>query len=242
VRRLARHASCVVAQSHDTASNLRTYYTPEIVPEIIPLGIPRPAIPERDRAALGLEEDAFVAVAVGRLVVRKAVDRLIQVFAKAGIPGGRLLIMGDGPEKHRLEAETMRLGIGDAVKFLGFVSDELKYRYLAAADVYASTSLHEGFGLVFLEGAAAGLPVVCYNHGGQTDFLVDGKTGYLVEAGDEATLTQRLLELSSNPALRTQLGHGAREVAEAFMIDRCAAQYEDLFERVSADSKAYRPS
>jgi glycosyltransferase involved in cell wall biosynthesis len=238
VRHLARSAESTVAQSTDTASNLRTFFTPELQAAIIPLGIPRPSVPARDRKSLGLSENAFVIASVGRLVPRKAVDRLLHVFANAGIPDSCLVIMGDGSELPSLKAMASTLGITEKVRFPGFVSDADKYRFLAAADAYVSTSLHEGFGLVFLEGAAAGLPVLCYNHGGQTDFLVDGQTGYVVEAGDEASMTKHMLELAANRRLLSKLGEGARNMAETYMIDRCAEQYERLFDQIIAS----RPS
>jgi glycosyltransferase involved in cell wall biosynthesis len=234
VRHIARSADATVAQSTDTASNLRTYYTPELEAAIIPLGIPRPLVPARDRTSLGLSENAFVIACVGRVVPRKAVDRLLHVFANARIPDSCLVVMGDGSELPSLQALASSLGIAEKVRFPGFVTDADKYRYLAAADAYVSTSLHEGFGLVFLEGAAAGLPVLCYNHGGQTDFLVDGETGYLVNAGDEAALTRRLVDVAADRALLSRLGEGARAMAEVYMIDRCAEQYERLFDQIIA--------
>jgi len=105
---------------------------------------------------------------------------------------------------------------------------------LAMSDLYVSTSQHEGFGLVFVEGMAAGLPVVCYDHGGQTDFLESGRTGYVVPLNDLEAFGQRCRELIDDQALRRRMGEENRRRAEPMFADQCAKQYEALFEQVVA--------
>jgi glycosyltransferase involved in cell wall biosynthesis len=98
------------------------------------------------------------------------------------------------------------------------------------SDLYVSSSQHEGFGLVFLEGMAAGLPVVCYDHGGQTDFLVDGETGYLVRLNDKETLARRIRDLVIDRALRQKIADNNRTLVERYFIESMAEAYEALFE------------
>ncbi len=79
---------------------------------------------------------------------------------------------------------------------LGRVSEELKFQYLNASDVYFSTAIHEGFGIVFLEAMECGLPVICYNRGGQVDFLSNENTGYLIKLGDADSFYDNLIKFT----------------------------------------------
>ena len=132
---------------------------------------------------------------VGRLVARKALDQLVDIVAGLREQRVKLLVIGTGPEEASLNAKVAELGLDGHVLFLGGLSDQEKFDVLGMSDLYVSSSQHEGFGLVFLEGMAAGLPVVCYDHGGQTDFLEDGATGYLVPLNDREKLGNCIREL-----------------------------------------------
>ena len=91
----------------------------------------------------------------------------------------------------RFAQRAAELGVAQRVHLLGQVSEADKYAALAIADAFVSTSQHEGFGLVFLEAMACGLPVVCYDRGGQTDFLTSGETGFVVQAQRRRSLSAR---------------------------------------------------
>lgn len=238
VRQLLRSADGVVAQSGNTRDNVRTYYDDTVPTELIPLGIPRPQIPERDRAALGVSEDEFVMVTVGRLVARKAVNQLISIMASTAVAHTRLVIIGDGPQREQLEAQAATLGVAERVRFVGNVDDDAKYAWLAAADAFVSTSQHEGFGLVFLEAMAASLPVICYDNGGQTDFLRDGETGFVVGLNRESDFADAIERLYREPAIRARQAASNRALVEQYFIDSCAQRYEALFERVVAERQA----
>jgi glycosyltransferase involved in cell wall biosynthesis len=85
---------------------------------------------------------------------------------------------------------------------------------------------------VFLEAMAAGLPVVCYDHGGQTDFLEDGKTGRVLRLEDEDAMVAALDELAADRGARERIRAFNREKVEDYFIDTCARRYEALFEEV----------
>ena len=124
-------------------------------------------------------------MSIGRVVKRKAYDVLIQAVASLGEKSKvKLVIVGDGPERPVLEMLADELGIKEKVVFTGFVSNEEKYAYLSSADLFALTSLHEGFGIVFMEAMYCGLPIVCTNHGGQVDFLESEKNALLIDVND----------------------------------------------------------
>jgi glycosyltransferase involved in cell wall biosynthesis len=229
IRRLLLRADALVGQSRNTLHNVAQIYGVRRDSELIPLGIDRPPQLERRRAELGLPEDAFVMATVGRVVARKATPQLVRALKAADRPRAHLLVVGDGPDAANVRAEAQGLGIADRVHLLGQVSEEQKYRALAAADVFVSATQHEGFGLVFLEAMAYGLPVVCYDHGGQTDFLVEGETGSVVPLNDLERFTRALITLHDRPDERERMSRHNRRLIEDYFIDKCAERYETLF-------------
>lgn len=198
--------------------------------EIVPLGIRQPAVEPATRADLGLAEHVFLGVTVGRLVRRKAVDVLLRALTLPGAEGVHLAVIGAGPELESLQRLAHALGLGGRVRFLGRVDETRKWQVLGAGDVYLSSTMHEGFGLVYLEAMAAGLPVITPNYGGQVDFLRDGETGFLVDPGDPVLLAQALGRLRAQPELAARMRRTNLERSGEHRIERCAAAYERLFQ------------
>jgi glycosyltransferase involved in cell wall biosynthesis len=231
VRRLLRRADAVVGQSRNTLDNMRRFYAPELQGVQIPLGIRRPEAGTAARSDYGCQESDVLLVTVGRLIARKGLDQLIGMMSALGDPKIRLLIMGAGPQEHFLRQEVSTRRLTGQVLFLGHVPEAEKFRILRMCDVYVSTSQHEGFGLVFLEAMACGLPVICYDHGGQTDFLRDQENGYLLPLNDVDLYAERCQRLVSNLELRKTMGAYNRQQVEDYYIDNCASRYASLFER-----------
>jgi glycosyltransferase involved in cell wall biosynthesis len=231
IRYLLNAADEVVGQSRDTVRHVADIYRVARPVELIPLGIERP--PPWDagdtRKRLGIPADGFVMVTVGRLVARKSAVQLVQALAACARADAHLIVVGDGPDSDALRSAAAGAGVEQRVHLLGYVSDAIKYQALAAADVFASTSQHEGFGLVFLEAMAFGLPVVCYDRGGQTDFLKSRETGHVAKLNDLADFTRALVQLHDEPAMRREIGKNNRQRVEDFFIDRCAERYEAVF-------------
>lgn len=240
VRRLLLDADRVVGQSRNTVDNVGRYYTDRVEPLRIPLGIRRPPPGTAARADYGLRAEDFVLVTVGRLVARKAVDQLIDVLAQMGGRCPHLLVIGEGPQLEGLRARAAAAGVADRVQFLGRVAEAEKFALLRMADAFVSTSQHEGFGLVFLEAMACGLPVLCYDYGGQSDFLADGETGALVALNDQAAFRAACRRYAEDPELTARIGAENRRRVESYFIDRCAARYEALFREV-VEARRGRP-
>jgi len=230
VKSVLNQASAVVAESDDLCQRTETIYHPRRAPLCIPLGFRPPAFTPVPRAELGLEEDAVYAVAVSRLVARKAYPDLLRAFARCATPGLRLLVAGDGPERGALEALCRELGIADRVRFFGQVTEEEKYRLLSAADFFALASQHEGFGIVFQEAMHCGLPVATTNVGGQTDFLFHGENALLSAPGDRESLARHLDALAADADLRRRMGALNRERIREHHIDRVVERYVELME------------
>jgi glycosyltransferase involved in cell wall biosynthesis len=237
VRRLLLQADCIVGQSRNTLENVRKFYAPEIEGIQIPLGIRRPHIETVSRRDLGFADDDILLVTVGRLVSRKAIHQLISMIARIEHANVRLLVLGTGPLGQQLSECARRLNVEERVHFLGYVNETEKFRILKVSDIFVSTSQHEGFGLVFLEAMASGLPVVCYDHGGQTDFLENGKTGYVLPLNDELAFLEHCRQLASATNTRKEMGKTNLGRVEEYFIDRCARHYEEVFEDLIAQSR-----
>jgi glycosyltransferase involved in cell wall biosynthesis len=188
----------------------------------VPSGVPttelRAAAPPRGeaRARLGLDPDAFIVVALGRLVPIKGFDLLARALPAliAQIPSARVLLVGDGAERAHLGAIAASMGVAERLRMTGETTDVASY--LAAADVVAVPSRNEGMGRVIVEAMALGLPVVATTVGGIPDVVTDGECGRLVEPEDVDALAAALIELGRDPALRRKLSEAAVRRAEAF--------------------------
>jgi glycosyltransferase involved in cell wall biosynthesis len=229
VRWVLRWADRVAAQSQNTADNARRIYGYEKEITIIPHGLKEPVLPPFSRKELGLSDDQIVLVTVGRLIARKVNHHLIEILSRINNPNLVLVLLGEGPARTTLLELAERLRVENRVIMPGFVSEERKYQYLQAADLFVSTTSHEGFGLMYVEGMFCRLPIITYDHGGQSDFLQDGKTGFLVPLNDQDRFRQRLECLIQNPELRTTMGDYNLALSRRFTVEHCASRYEHIF-------------
>ena len=237
VQAILNRSTCVLAQSADTRRRALGRYKINKDVSIIPWGLKQPIFEEPSRAEFGLAEDDFVIIAVGRLVKRKGLDCLVQAIARTGISSVKLLIVGDGPERERLESLAGDLGVRNRIDFLGPVAESKKFQYLSASDLFVLPSLHEGFGIVFLEAMHCGLPVITTDCGGQTDFLRDGHNGYLVPVNDVQALADKISMLLRDSGLRTIIGQQNKQDVTRFSIASTAERYEEVFEQAAIGSK-----
>lgn len=160
---------------------------------------------EAARAELGVEGDQFLFGSVGRLIPKKRFDLLLR--ALAGLPDARLLLIGGGRERARLEALATQLGIVDRVRFVGHVDNAS--RLLRAFDAFVLPSgAEEAFGIALLEAMLAGVPVLASDAPGPSEVL--GETGTQFPDGDEAGLTEALRNMfAASGTVREQLASAA---------------------------------
>jgi len=229
VRSVLRKANRHTAISRDIETRTRDIYGFDRTIDVISLGITEPMFEPRTRQDLGLQGDVTYLVSVGRIVRRKDYPSLLAALKKVERDDVHLLLLGDGPERSNLEALSKQLGIAERVQFRGFVSEEEKYQLLAAADVFVLTSLHEGFGLVYLEAMHCGLPIIASRTGGQIDFLTEGETGYLAQTGDAESLASALRRMLAKPEIRAAMGERNRELVKSYYASATAGRYEQLF-------------
>ena len=182
------------------------------------------------RSFLNVTNDACLIGTVGRLIPVKGYETLLE--AVAGIElDFRLLIMGDGPLKDRLERASLELGLADKVKFLGFVSDVS--RMLSGLDIFVLPTLGEGFGLVLLEAMAHRLPIVSTNTMAVPEIVGDQKTGILVPPRDVSDLKEAIELLIRAADQRAKMGkRGWEKLIRMFSVDKMVYQTGSLYQEL----------
>jgi phosphatidylinositol alpha-1,6-mannosyltransferase len=234
--RALRDADLIVANSESTRREtlrlcresgvpLRLDRFPVITPGV-DTGLFRPA--ERPRERGGVRDRTLISVT--RLTPQKGVDRVVRVLPAIleEFPGTRYLIRGDGPHRPFIERLVRRMGLERLVRFLDPVPYEELPGLYARGDLFllpgrrdAETGEAEGFGTVFLEAAACGLPVIGGRVGGAVEAVEDGVTGYLVDPEDDEALRRRIVRLLRDDRLAREMGRrGRARVVESFGWER----------------------
>ena len=163
-------------------------------------------------------------VTVGRLVPWKRVDQVIEAVAKIDQAG--LVIVGDGPERRRLEEHASRFGIADRVFFAGQRSKAETMALTAACDVFVLNSTYEGLPHVLLEAMSLGLSVIATPVGGTPEIVEDRVNGRLMTSLDCDALDEALGEVISSPLSRQSMATGALRSTESFSFKRMVDETE----------------
>lgn len=193
-----------------------------------------PSLEERQFAALtSLPRDCALPrkphfLAIGRLAPQKNFPLLLRAFARLDDPAARLTVVGEGPERARLERLASDLGIADRLDLPGHCDPA---PYLAAASAYVMSSDYEGVPAVIIEALAAGLPIAATRCSVSMPALLgDGTFGHLVDVGDEAGLARAMAQVLAMPFDPAK----ARASVELYRIGRAADAYRQLFARLAA--------
>lgn len=175
-------------------------------------------------------------VTVARLADRyKGHDVMLDALpiVRESIGEVRWIVVGDGPLRHELQSRAHHRGLSDVVMFVGRVSDAARDGWLSEADAFAMPSRlppsghgGEGFGIVYLEAALHGLPVVAGDKGGAVDAVRDGETGLLVDAARADAVAAALIKLLGNPAAAVEMGAAGRSFAATFTWARMADEVD----------------
>jgi phosphatidylinositol alpha-1,6-mannosyltransferase len=171
------------------------------------------------RARLGLKDEK-VLLSVGRLEWRKNQQAVVRAMSRVLAGGLRVkyLVAGDGDQRTALEQLARQLSVESHVRMLGAVPEEMLTALYRASDLFvlpglATPTQFEGFGIVFLEAAAAGIPSICGRAGGSAEAVLDGQTGLVIDGSDEAGLIAALDRLLRDDDLRERMGRQARQRA-----------------------------
>jgi glycosyltransferase involved in cell wall biosynthesis len=185
------------------------------------------------RSEFGLRADASVLGYAGRIDRVKRIDLLLKAFKGVLVqrPEARLVIVGEGSLKPKMEALADALGVSEAVTWPGFHSN--MPRLLAAIDVYVQSSVNEGLSLSILEAMAAERAVVATSVGAASEIIADGETGLLVRPGSSSAIAAAVIALLDDPDKRAAIARAARaRVEAAFDLRRMVDQYGAVYASV----------
>ena len=188
------------------------------------------------KARIGLDPGRRYVANVARFHPVKDQTTLVEAFERiaAALPDVDLLLVGDGPLRPDLEAQTARLGLGGRVRFLGVRRDVPAV--LAATDVFCLPSLSEAASLTLMEAMAAGLPVVVSDVGGNPEIVRAEREGLLVPRRNPEALAAGLVRILQDPVLSRRFGAaGTTRVRDVYRLDRTIERYFDLYRRLTPE-------
>ncbi|TWF74152.1 phosphatidylinositol alpha-1,6-mannosyltransferase [Pseudonocardia hierapolitana] len=224
LRRIGADADVLTTISRYTRSRVAAAFGPRAALEVLPAGIdterfrPDPAARAELRRRYRIGEAPLV-VCVSRLVARKGQDVLIRALplVRERVPGARLLVVGDGPGAARLRRLALAGGVERHVVFAGAVPAADLPAHQAVGDVFALPCRTrgggldvEGLGIVLLEAAAAGLPVVAGRSGGAPETVRDGRTGHVVDGRSVPSVASAVTGLLADPDRARAMGAAGR--------------------------------
>jgi len=209
----------------------------EHLPALRPISTVIPnALPMPEWEARPTPSPAMTIAFAGRLIAKKGADTLIAAMdqLKDRYPELHLFLAGEGDERLALASDAARRGLASRITFAGSLGHEAIYPFLASAALVIVPSKIEPFGLVALEAAQAGRPVVASAVDGLSEIVVHEQTGLLVPPGDAAALAAAIASLLDNPERAKAMGEaGRRRAASHFSWECYVAAHEDLFQQVA---------
>ncbi len=234
-RWVAGQTDCLIAPTGKVRLLLKNYGVDKpvfVVPSGIDLrrfgGEPDPWRMAVLRASLNIPQDRLVLVSVGRLAGEKNIDELLRIRAAMGNSAVTLLLVGDGPDRARLEGLAASLGLAAPdVVFAGQVAPEQVADWYQLGDLFVSASTSETQGLTYVEALAAGVPALCRLDPCLVNVIRDGENGW--QYRDEADFQRKLDCFLAQPHRRKQLSQNARQTAEGFSAERFAESVEAVY-------------
>ncbi len=225
---VAKSAERVIVPSVYLKSIVVAWGVPADKVHVIYNAFDAPALPSESRDDIRRKEfiDGRLIVSVGRLVPWKGFDTLIELAGRLQreFPDVGLLIIGDGPERTRLEAKAKALGLGRAVRFAGKLPQDKMLRLLSAADLFVLNTSYEGFSHQLLEVMALGVPIVTTAVGGNPELIQDGVEGILLPYDDREAFRDTMARIFEGTIPVSRYALKAKEKVATFTVDRMVTE------------------
>jgi glycosyltransferase involved in cell wall biosynthesis len=235
VRKSIKRAACVLSTTKESAAKIQKLGARwvEIYPES---GVSQDEFDQLSVVEDTISSDPFVFVSSGRLLALKAFEMGLRAYAEADVENSEYWIVGNGPERRRLEAVVSELNLQEKVKFFGMVPRSEALEVMGRANVLVHPSLHDSGGWVCPEAMAMGKAVICLNLGGP-GAQVNEKTGIRVDPGEYKKTVEKMAnamrEMASSSKMLEQMGiAGRREVAEKYIWENKCGYYSSIYRQI----------
>ena len=179
-------------------------------------------------------KDKKIVLYVGRVDPEKKVGLVIEAFNKAcaKVQNIQMVIVGDGVDKLRLEKMVFGMGLNDRIQFLGRVLPPDLHELYRVGDVFATASEIETQGIVLIEAAASGLPLIAVNAGAVSEVCINNKNGFLCQPGDVYGISEAMIKILGNDAMRKKFGEESVKIATEHDFEKTLDKFINIYKKV----------
>lgn len=190
-------------------------------------------------AKYNLSIDRPIVLYVGRVDPEKKIGVVIDAFkeARKEVPKAMLVIVGDGVDKTKLEEKVRKMGLTEDVKFLGRVLPPDLYELYKIGDVFATASEIETQGMVLIEAAACGLPLIAVDKGAVSEVCITNKNGFLCQPENREEISDAIVKILSDDALRVKFSENSVKIASEHDFEKTLDKFTNIYNKVIQDKK-----